>query len=300
MIVGLFHFGATVGSLEETLDFYASKLGITDIKSQMSDQPYLAKVTGLPGAKLKIGFLRIDRDDFPMEVIEYLTPRGVDAEGGFGISGTLHYSFLVNNLPELFARLEEKDVKFLASPYLIKDGLWEGWLGAFLLDPDGRLIELVQPPEMAQGEGRLVRIHHLGITCSDLQPMKILLGDKLGLSFLKDMTFESGYLRHVVDLLDYGLDAAYLKVPGTEAYIELWQFHTPAGPPAKAIHNNVGSGHLCFLVDDMQSDYEMLRQAGVDFVGPPARVTSGVNEGGRAIYFAGPDEVRFELFQNPA
>jgi catechol 2,3-dioxygenase-like lactoylglutathione lyase family enzyme len=300
MIVGLFHFGATVSNLEKTLEFFGSKLGITNIKSQLSDQPYLAKVTGLPDAKLKIGFLRIEGDDFPLEVIEYITPKGVDAGSGFGISGTIHYAFLVNNLYELFAHLKEEEISFLAPPYLIQDGLWEGWLSAFLHDPDGRLIELVQPPEMTQGEGRLVRIHHIGITCSDLQPIKALLGDKLGLAFQKEMTFESGYLRHVVDLPDYGLDAAYLKVPGTQAYIELWKFHTPAGPPARAIHNNVGSGHLCFLVDDMQSDYEMLKQAGVDFVGPPARVTAGVNEGGYAIYFAGPDEVRFELFQNPA
>ena len=70
MIVGLFHPGATVSNLKNSLAFYGETLGITDIKNQFSDQPYLAEVTGLPGAKLNIGFLRLSDDGFPLELID--------------------------------------------------------------------------------------------------------------------------------------------------------------------------------------------------------------------------------------
>jgi hypothetical protein len=53
------------------------------------------------------------------------------------------------------------------------------------------------------------------------------------------------------------------------------------------------------LVDDIVEDHARLSERGIQFVGPPAEVTAGVNQGARAIYFAGPDDIPFELFQRP-
>jgi catechol 2,3-dioxygenase-like lactoylglutathione lyase family enzyme len=110
---------------------------------------------------------------------------------------------------------------------------------------------------------------------------------------------ENAYLRHQANLEDNYLRAAVLLLPGMEVYVELWEFRTPSGLPAEVAKYNVGSMHLCFLVDDIMADHAALSQRGVRFVGPPAEVTAGVNRGARAIYFAGPDHVPFELFQKP-
>jgi hypothetical protein len=85
-----------------------------------------------------------------------------------------------------------------------------------------------------------------------------------------------------------------------DVYLELWEFRTPGGPPADTAKNNVGVAHLCFLVDDILADHASFSERGVQFVGPPAEVTAGVNKGARAIYFAGPDNVPMELFQKPS
>ena len=49
MIVGMHHTGLTVGNLDVAMAFYGDALGIDDTHTQVSDQPYLAGVTGLPG-----------------------------------------------------------------------------------------------------------------------------------------------------------------------------------------------------------------------------------------------------------
>jgi catechol 2,3-dioxygenase-like lactoylglutathione lyase family enzyme len=90
-----------------------------------------------------------------------------------------------------------------------------------------------------------------------------------------------------------------LLLPGMEVYVELWEFRTPSGPPAKVAKYNVGIAHICFLVDDIMADHVLFSERGVRFVGPPAEITAGVNKGARAIYFADPDKVPLELFQKP-
>jgi catechol 2,3-dioxygenase-like lactoylglutathione lyase family enzyme len=111
---------------------------------------------------------------------------------------------------------------------------------------------------------------------------------------------ESAYICHQASLEDSYIRATILLVPQTELYVELWEHRTPSGPPADVAKNKAGVAHLCFLVDDIMADYAALSERGVQFVGPPAEVTAGVNQGARAIYFAGPDNTPFELFQGPA
>ena len=85
MIIGAAHPGCTVSDVEGALCFYGSTLGIEHTVSQVSDQPYLALVTGVPGCSLRIGFARIEGDNVPLEFIEYVNPPPGRALTGFGI-----------------------------------------------------------------------------------------------------------------------------------------------------------------------------------------------------------------------
>ena len=123
---------------------------------------------------------------------------------------------------------------------------------------------------------------------------------RLGLEEKSRYQGESLYLRDQAGVEDNYMRGANLLLPGMDVYLELWEFRTPAGPPADLARNNVGVAHLCFLVDDILADHASFTERGVQFVGPPAEVTAGVNKGARAIYFAGPDNVPLELFQKPS
>ena len=299
MILGAAHPGCTVSNLERSLQFYGETLGIEHIQSQVSDQPYLALVTGMPGCSLKIGFARIEGDHVPFENIEYVKPAGGQALTGFGIAGTPHLCWQVDNLAAAYDRLLAASVTFCGEPHLLVDGPWAKAQGAFLRGPDGLLIELIELPGQRGGTGRLVRIHHFGLTVSNLGRAIGFFCGQLGMEERARYEGESAYVQHQANLEDNYVQAAILFVPQTELYVELWEYRTPSGPPADVAKNKAGIAHLCFLVDDIMADYAALSERGIQFVGPPAEVTAGVNKGARAIYFAGPDNTPFELFQRP-
>jgi catechol 2,3-dioxygenase-like lactoylglutathione lyase family enzyme len=299
VIVGAAHAGFTVKDVERSLRFYADSLGIEHTVSQVSDQPYLALVTGVPGCSLKIGFARIEGDNVPLELIEYVNPHPGRALTGFGIPGTPHLCWQVDDLAATYDRLLREGIRFYGEPYLLVDGPWAEAQGAFLRDPDGVLVELIEPQEGRNGSGRLVRMHHVGLTVSDLDQAVDFYCSSLSLVEWSRYEGENAYLAEQANLKDRYVRVAVLLLPGVEVYLELWEFRTPSGPPAEVAKYNVGSAHLCFLVDDIVADHARLSKGGVQFVGPPAEVTAGVNKGARAIYFAGPDNVPLELFQKP-
>jgi catechol 2,3-dioxygenase-like lactoylglutathione lyase family enzyme len=93
------------------------------------------------------------------------------------------------------------------------------------------------------------------------------------------------------------LRSAFLTFPGSTCQLELLEFRSPAETAADMANFNIGAMHCCFMVDDIHATREVMMARGVEFVGPPAEVTAGVNKGAFAIYFVGPDGLRFELFQ---
>ena len=299
MINGLTHSGFAVSSLETALDFFKEKLEIEEIRSQLSDQEYLSKVTGFPGACLKIGFVRKKGDIFPLEVIEYLHPKGIPTRSGFGIVGTQHRCYEVNNLNAWYSRLKDLGVRFLSEPRQSLDGFWPDSRGVFFFGPDDTIFEFLELRHDSHGNPEIKRIHHIGMTVSDIPIALNLLCGILGLKQIEDKELDWEYLKFPGENHGTRLKTALLNITGTQVFLELWQFKTPSGPSALTAHNNFGSGHLCFQVDDIFNDHATLEKAGVKFMGPPAEVTAGINIGAYAIYFSGFDDYRFELFQKP-
>jgi catechol 2,3-dioxygenase-like lactoylglutathione lyase family enzyme len=299
VIVGAAHPGITVKDVARSLRFYGDTLGIEHTVSQVSDQPYLELVTGVPGCSLKIGFARIEGDQVPLELIEYVNPAAGRALTGFGIVGTPHLCWQVDNLDAAYDRLSAEGVTLCGEPHALVDGPWGEARGVFGRDPDGLLVELIELPEDWDGAGRLVRIHHVGLTVRDLDQAIDFYCSQLRLEEKSRYAGENAYLGHITDLQDNYVRGAVLLLPGMKVYLELWEFRTPGGPPAEIAKYNIGSAHLCFLVDDILADYALFSQRGIRFAGPPAEVTAGVNQGAQAIYFEGPDNVPLELFQKP-
>lgn len=299
MITGLAHCGYTVGQLEPAVVFFGQTLGVEHTHMQVSDQPYLTRVTGLPGTSLKIGFVQIEGDRLALELLDFVQPRGRPAGVGYGRPGTFYVGWAVDNLWVVYQRLRQQGVTFLAEPQPIDIGPWAGGLGTLMLGPDGILIELIETMDSIGTQGRLAGVHHVTFTVSDLAAALSFLEGGLGLAVVARQTADSAYARQVGGRPDGRLRAAYLTVPGSDCLLEVLAFDVPAGPPADPTLNNPGSVHCCLLVNDIQADYRTLSQRGARFAGPPVEVTAGVNKGAYAVHFGGPDNIRFELFQGP-
>lgn len=299
MITGLFHPGRSVSNLERSLAFYGGALGMEHSRWQVSDQPYLAQVTGYPGCSLKIGFVQIEGDESLLELVEHVHPRGEPVSPGLARPGSLHFAWLVDDLPLYLQRLASAGVSCPEGPARLDRGAWQGALGALVADPDGALTELVQLEETGQGSGRLVRYQHAGLVVADLPASLDLFCGQLGLELVSDVSGDLAYLARIAGLPNPHGRVVTLRLPGTETYLELIQWQTPLSPPADLATLNPGSGHLCFRVHDIHEAYQEFSRRGIRFVGPPAEVTAGVNRGAYAIYFFTTDGFRCEIFQRP-
>jgi catechol 2,3-dioxygenase-like lactoylglutathione lyase family enzyme len=142
------------------------------------------------------------------------------------------------------------------------------------------------------------RVDHFALTVSDLERSLRFYRDLLGLEVRVRRIWNEDYVRRMVGFPDASMDIALLALPGDDdQQLELNEYLQPrAGAPRNPI-NTPGSAHLCFIVDDIQELYELLRQAGTEFVSEPVAVPVGPNKGRRTAYLLDPDGIVVQLMQ---
>ncbi|MEO9176203.1 MAG: VOC family protein [Gaiellales bacterium] len=144
--------------------------------------------------------------------------------------------------------------------------------------------------------------HHTGYTVSDLDRSLEFYQGLLGLEVLARQEKQGGYLAAIVGYPDAHVRMAHLRVPGADHVLELFQYLAPEGEQRGRIEpRDVGTAHLCLVVDDLPAVYRRLLAAGVEtFVSPPVEVDTGINTGGFGLYLRDPDGILVEIFQPPA
>lgn len=141
---------------------------------------------------------------------------------------------------------------------------------------------------------------HTGLTVADLDRSLDFYRDLLGFEVVMTQEKHGGYLAAIVGYPDAHVRMAQVKAPASEHRLELFEYVTPPGVPGSREPRDIGPTHVCLLVDDLPELYDRLRAAGVSsFLSPPVEVDTGVNRGGRALYFRDPDGIILELFQPP-
>jgi catechol 2,3-dioxygenase-like lactoylglutathione lyase family enzyme len=151
----------------------------------------------------------------------------------------------------------------------------------------------------------MLGVWHFSFTVSDLDEAVRFYEEVLGFSCVAVQEQCNEYTRRLVGYPDASLRIAQLAVPGQPRVLsshdlELVQYVTPVGERGSTDICNPGAAHLALTVRDMAAEHERMTGLGVRFFSTPNLITSGVNEGGWTVYFAGPDEIVHELVQPPA
>jgi lactoylglutathione lyase len=141
------------------------------------------------------------------------------------------------------------------------------------------------------------RVHHTGFTVRDLDRSVAFYRDLLGCSVVFEQEKTGGYLAEIVGYPEASVRMAHLRAPSGDLVIELFQYLRPATLDTDPEPARIGNAHLCFLLPDLESTYERLSAAGVDFFSAPVDVDTGANAGGRGLYLRDPDGITIELFQ---
>ncbi|MFD0555899.1 VOC family protein [Stackebrandtia endophytica] len=84
--------------------------------------------------------------------------------------------------------------------------------------------------------------------------------------------------------------------------IDLIEFRDPPGEPTRGMANRPGSMHLCLHVDDFESVYARMKEAGFEFLGDDytfiaGEVTPEAALGTRVAYFNDPDGTNLEIIE---
>lgn len=151
MLLGVWHASWTVSDIQRSIDFY-SELGFELIHLQHQDNEYTGKLVGLPNTHLIAALMKLKGvspglSGHVIELVEYVSPKGRHLEGRPCDITSAHLALISDNSHELYERMLRVDAEFVSPPVPITAGINKGGFTCYMHDPDGFVIELMQPPK---------------------------------------------------------------------------------------------------------------------------------------------------------
>ena len=146
MITGLHHFSIACADADRSIAFYRDLFGMALVADREVERDgFVAKVTGTPGARVRIVHLQGHGLNF--ELLEYKEPRGDLRARSVNNAGAAHLCFSTDDLAATCEWLKSKGVTVRsqgAAPVTVVGGPNDGGKGLYIEDPDGNAVEIIQ------------------------------------------------------------------------------------------------------------------------------------------------------------
>ena len=147
----------------------------------------------------------------------------------------------------------------------------------------------------------IITIDHINIVVSDLERSVKFYTEVLGFEKINTVHLEGEWIDEIVGLKGVNADVTFIIAPEGEPKVELLCYKTPSGEsiPSNSLANTIGLRHIALRVDDIQSSYKKLKDAGVKLQSEPMAVpvaTPADNPVRKSLfYFYDPDGVLLEI-----
>ncbi|MBQ76213.1 MAG: glyoxalase [Gammaproteobacteria bacterium] len=138
----------------------------------------------------------------------------------------------------------------------------------------------------------IVGIHHIAIGVSDFEKALTFYRDALGFEVVQEGQFDDVPLVNKAIGLD-GARARMAMLKGSNTFIELWEYTHPEPKDLRSRPCDYGYPHFALQVDDIQSEYDRLKEFGMEFVGEVVHF----DETSSAIYGRDPCGNIIELYE---
>ena len=140
MINGIEHISFTVLDVDRAVRFWTDAVGLKAAEVVERDGDWPARVTGIPGARLKIAHMF--GYGHHVEFIEYLEGKGDDLAYQPNMAGVPHIALDVQDIHSTCETLLEQGATRQGEIFeVIKDSIVSGW-AIYIRDPNGILIQL--------------------------------------------------------------------------------------------------------------------------------------------------------------
>jgi glyoxylase I family protein len=145
------------------------------------------------------------------------------------------------------------------------------------------------------------RIHHVGITCADVERSLRFYRDLLGMPVIDDTRLTRPEVAALLGTDELDLRLVNLDT-GDGRILELLQYATPHGSRIEYTNRDSGTGHVALTVNDLDAVMAGIEAAGGSVISRHP-VTAGDTEGifahARLVYVRDPDGMILELVQVP-
>lgn len=143
-LTGVNHVGVTVADLDAALAFYKDAFGLEPVLVTEAAGPEVAAMFQVPEADFRVAFLPIGNTVW--ELVEYRTADRPVHRPRHDEIGGMHVSLEVSDMDAALAALARHGVAVPERPLDIPEGPTAGARIAYVRDPWGVQIELLQPP----------------------------------------------------------------------------------------------------------------------------------------------------------
>ncbi|HTG00342.1 MAG TPA: VOC family protein [Nitrospirota bacterium] len=141
------------------------------------------------------------------------------------------------------------------------------------------------------------KLDHINIVVSDLQQAADFFR-QLGFTEEIRSRISGERFSAVTGLPDFDAEFIGLSLPGSATNVEIIQYYSPEGGKDELTNhaNRIGFRHMAFAVDDIASEVERLKAAGVRF---QSDIQVWEKTGKKLVYFYGPDGIILEFAEYP-
>ena len=139
------HHGFTVSSADRSVTFYRDVIGLELVRiSDRSNLPSYDHMLGYKDVKLRIAVLRHPKNEFILELVEYINPPCQPRPLENKFLGASHLAFEVEDVDKAFEAHKKAGLPVINPPTdIVRDGKKVA-RGMYALDPDGISIEMFQ------------------------------------------------------------------------------------------------------------------------------------------------------------
>jgi len=139
----------------------------------------------------------------------------------------------------------------------------------------------------------IVSLHHASFTVESLERSVAFYKETLGLKLEGVWERDPEYSEGVTGIRGAWLKVAYFSLPN--ASFELVEYLGAKGVKIDTSTNNVGSAHVCLVIEQFDAFIGKLSERGVVFAGAVCTIPAGSNKGKKIVYIEDPDGNTLEL-----
>lgn len=140
------HVGVTVASLDRATEFWTRLLGREPRDHRLLQGPMVGELVGYPGVRIDSCWFDLP-GGVALELLEYLDRPEPPYDPGTAHAGNVHLCLTVTDMDAALAHAAACGGRPVSpAPVDVRQGPRAGSRLAYVRDPDGVTIELVQPP----------------------------------------------------------------------------------------------------------------------------------------------------------